>query len=497
MLLLLVLVTGGSAAVIKAASAYTGLGGPIARTVRVAFDWDRDGYSRFLGGGDCDDGDPTVHPGAPEQPGDGVDQNCVGGDPDPKRGASDVGFAPVPAGVPTDFNVILITIDTTRADHLGAYGYSRPTSPNLDALAAAGTVFEDSWAHAPSTRYSIPAILTGQNTKKYDIHFKFASMHLSGQGKPVVGNYSLSIGGARGGEVIDFVYTEVVDPQTLKPELRFPDGSSVAFSGRITCRAGRTEHMFYHPYGFRHVTITVRNTTVPLHISPCLRRTGYPLERRGSFQSSEPLLEQIWETCAWSQQNCMLDAYVDTPWRDLPKKDRDWILFTDEQPTVPVYAGYTPAETRRALKRKEEPSYQGTFTGARKYVLQTFATTQSAMMKRRVQQFMLGSECPVCHGKRLRPESLSVKFAGLDIAALGIPTLDEMLTRYLAATGDSLGAPLEWYLAYNLFRFAAILHGVAARGRAGNANNARAALAQQRVGPLAETAWRFAQKVPA
>jgi aminoglycoside phosphotransferase (APT) family kinase protein len=85
---------------------------------------------------------------------------------------------------------------------------------------------------------------------------------------------------------------------------------------------------------------------------------------------------------------------------------------------------------------------------------------------------------------------------GLDLAALGIPTLDEMLTRYLAATGDRLGAPLEWYLAYNLFRFAAILHGVAARGRAGNANKARAGLAQQRVGPLAEAAWRFAESVP-
>lgn len=162
LLVVLMLATGGSAAVIKAASAFTGLGGPIARTVRVAFDWDRDGYSRFLGGGDCDDGDPAVHPGAPEQPGDGIDQNCVGGDPDPKRSASDVGFAPVPATVPKDFNVVLLTIDTTRADHLGAYGYARPTSPNLDALGAAGTVFEDSWAHAPSTRYSIPAILTGR-----------------------------------------------------------------------------------------------------------------------------------------------------------------------------------------------------------------------------------------------------------------------------------------------------------------------------------------------
>jgi excinuclease ABC subunit A len=127
-----------------------------------------------------------------------------------------------------------------------------------------------------------------------------------------------------------------------------------------------------------------------------------------------------WPT-AWQGQNLRdilvtLGYDVDRPWRELPKKDRDWILFTDEQPTVPVYAGYTPAETRRALKRKEEPSYQGTFTGARKYVLQTFATTQSAMMKRRVAQFLASTDCPVCKGKRLKPEALSVSFAGMDIA---------------------------------------------------------------------------------
>lgn len=85
----------------------------------------------------------------------------------------------------------------------------------------------------------------------------------------------------------------------------------------------------------------------------------------------------------------------------------------------------------------------------------------------------------------------------LDLAALGIPTQQEMLDRYLAATGDRLAAPLEWYLAYNLFRLAAILHGVAARGRAGNANNARAGLAQGRVGPLADAAWRFAEQLGA
>ncbi|MGF7133571.1 excinuclease ABC subunit A [Paraburkholderia sp. EB58] len=126
---------------------------------------------------------------------------------------------------------------------------------------------------------------------------------------------------------------------------------------------------------------------------------------------------------AWHGQNLRdilvtLGYDVDTPWRDLPKKDRDWILFTDETPTVPVYAGFSPKETRAALKRKAEPSYQGTFTGARRYVLHTFANTQSALMKKRVSQFMISSECPSCHGKRLKKEALSVTFAGFDIGEL-------------------------------------------------------------------------------
>jgi excinuclease ABC subunit A len=145
-----------------------------------------------------------------------------------------------------------------------------------------------------------------------------------------------------------------------------------------------------------------------------------------------------WPT-AWQGQNLRdilvtLGYDVDRPWRELPKKDRDWILFTDEQPTVPVYAGYTAAETKRALKRKEEPSYQGTFTGVRKYVLQTFATTQSAMMKRRVAQFLSSTDCPVCRGKRLKPEALSVTFAGMDIAdisRLPLKGLGELLRPYL------------------------------------------------------------------
>jgi len=126
---------------------------------------------------------------------------------------------------------------------------------------------------------------------------------------------------------------------------------------------------------------------------------------------------------AWGGQNqrdilTTLGYNVDVPWRELPKKDRQWILFTEDQPQVPVYPGRTPEEVRRALKRKEPPDYMGTFTSAQRHVLHTFATTQSAAMKRRVAQYMLSGECPACHGKRLRPEALRVTFAGLDIADL-------------------------------------------------------------------------------
>jgi excinuclease ABC subunit A len=152
-----------------------------------------------------------------------------------------------------------------------------------------------------------------------------------------------------------------------------------------------------------------------------------------------------WPT-AWHGQNLRdiattLGYDVDRPWRELPKKDRDWLLFTDEQPTVPVYAGYTPAEVRRALKRKEEPSYQGTFTSARRHVLTTFATTESPMMKKRAAQYMVSVDCPTCHGKRLRPEALSVKFERLDIAdisTLSLVRLADIFRPYAEGTAPRM-----------------------------------------------------------
>lgn len=134
---------------------------------------------------------------------------------------------------------------------------------------------------------------------------------------------------------------------------------------------------------------------------------------------------------AWHGQNLRdmlvtLGYNIDLPWKKIPKKDRDWILFTDEQPHVPVYAGFTTREVRAAIRAKMEPSYHGNFSSARKYVLDTFANTQSELMKRRVSKYLVNALCPVCHGKRLKKESLAVTFEGYDIAEMSELTLKEL-----------------------------------------------------------------------
>ena len=124
---------------------------------------------------------------------------------------------------------------------------------------------------------------------------------------------------------------------------------------------------------------------------------------------------------AWAGQNqrdilVSLGYDVDTPWKDLPQKDRDWILYTEDRPTVGVYRGLSPNETRRAQKDGVPATYQGTFVGARRYVLDTFANAKSPSTKKRVSQYLTSEPCPACHGRKIKAEALSVTFEGLDIA---------------------------------------------------------------------------------
>ena len=148
----------------------------LVRVTQPLFDADQDGYAGRLGGGDCDDTDPRVYPGAREIPRNGRDEDCFDGDsvgrlasapiseaPRPRRPVAAGGGA-LPAGTLVQSpNLILITVDTLRADHMGYAGYDKhPISPNLDALANTGLRFEWAFAQGAQTKQSMPSMFIGK-----------------------------------------------------------------------------------------------------------------------------------------------------------------------------------------------------------------------------------------------------------------------------------------------------------------------------------------------
>jgi aminoglycoside phosphotransferase (APT) family kinase protein len=87
---------------------------------------------------------------------------------------------------------------------------------------------------------------------------------------------------------------------------------------------------------------------------------------------------------------------------------------------------------------------------------------------------------------------------GLDVESLGIPTEAEYIRMYCDRTGfttpEELKADWNFYLAYNMFRIAAILQGIAKRVEAGTASSPQAISSGAGARPMAEMAWKFAQK---
>lgn len=163
---------------------------------RALADRDRDGYASILGGGDCDDRNPRVSPSAAEIPGNGVDDNCIGGDlpkdaPRPRvpapgeliaapgpapqwtpghappPGAVDVGSAGAagesPAGDAADRarrpHIFLLSIDALRGDHTTMGGYARATTPNLARYAQKGLTFTRAIAQGTNTGHSFVSLL--------------------------------------------------------------------------------------------------------------------------------------------------------------------------------------------------------------------------------------------------------------------------------------------------------------------------------------------------
>lgn len=143
--------------------------GRAADLYRFATDFDRDGYSAWLGGGDCAPFDGSLSPGARDVPGNGVDENCDGEDADP---ASAEQLARISGVLPEDarrnFNVVLVIVDAMRADHTSVGGYKKVTTPYLDALAEESLVFTKAYSQSSATMLSIPSLLAGRDPSGMD-----------------------------------------------------------------------------------------------------------------------------------------------------------------------------------------------------------------------------------------------------------------------------------------------------------------------------------------
>lgn len=131
-------------------------------TALAGFDTDGDGsLPPWLGGGDCDDDDPDVAPWHVERPGNGVDDDCRGGDLEPAQ--------PEPATAPSGDArppVFLITIDTLRLDRTELGGYDRQTMPALAAYARANRWYPNARAPANHTFFSMVSLLAGQTPER-------------------------------------------------------------------------------------------------------------------------------------------------------------------------------------------------------------------------------------------------------------------------------------------------------------------------------------------
>jgi alpha-L-rhamnosidase len=197
---------------------------------------------------------------------------------------------------------------TLKPKLMGAGG-GRSRSGWRTAEDIGGLRFSESLRHsaveATRSAFRVPSTPRGQ-FRSYVLDF----------GHVVVGSPRLAIKNARGGEAIDLLHVEAIDPKRLAPHVDLNDHCRVRLANRLVCRKGNQTHTFFHHLGFRFMVLTVRENLGPLDVSVELAACGYPMEGAGSFRCDDPELNRIWQVCAHTQRICALDAYVDTPWRE-------------------------------------------------------------------------------------------------------------------------------------------------------------------------------------
>jgi hypothetical protein len=168
------------------------------------------------------------------------------------------------------------------------------------------------WTPGPRSRvtpdglaFTLPA--TGPN--------RFAAVSMD-RARLTFGTLCVEATGAAGGEIIDFFACEALNPDG-SPVMCGPGGAcGASMSMRLRLKAGRTRYEFFQPLGHAYLVAIARDTRRPIRLKLACRHTVYPFDIRGSFETSDPVLNEIYRISVDTQRVCALDSYVDTPWRE-------------------------------------------------------------------------------------------------------------------------------------------------------------------------------------
>lgn len=127
-------------------------------------------------------------------------------------------------------------------------------------------------------------------------------------GREVSGCVELAIPKSAGG-IVDIGYSELLEGGRVRP-----DRGDVRYTDRLILRQGAQTWCSFEPRAFRYIQLDFRSCPRPVSVRHVLvRESTYPVELRGSFESSDDLLNRIWKTGAETVRLCMQDTYIDAP----------------------------------------------------------------------------------------------------------------------------------------------------------------------------------------
>lgn len=135
-------------------------------------------------------------------------------------------------------------------------------------------------------------------------------------GQLAIGTFNVIAEGAAAGDIVDFYFCEALNPDG-SPIVTGPgQGCEASMAIRLILRSGGNRFEAFQQIGHRYLVAIARNTNRPIKLTLAYRNTSYPLAIKGSFNCSDPVLNEIYNISVRTQQVCMMDTYVDTPWRE-------------------------------------------------------------------------------------------------------------------------------------------------------------------------------------